>query len=425
VRILLTGATGLIGSAVGVTLRSEGHTVVGVTHGYTRNGNVNWITLDIADATDPKDWSPHLVGVDAVVNCAGVLQDSPRDSTMGVHHDGAAALFLACEKAGVRRVVHVSAVGVDRASTEFSRTKLAGDRALMALDLDWVILRPSVVVGRQAYGGSALIRALAALPILPKVPDAGLLQVVQLNDLVRTISFFVNPNSPMRLVLEIAGPERLTLTDVVRAYRRWFGWGEPRLLNLPTWLLNAMYRVGDTVGLLGWRAPLRGTTKIEIAHGAVGDPSEWIRITGIVPKPLSKALAAEPASVQEKWFARLYLMKPLVLGVLSLFWFMTGLIALGPGLTTGIGLLNQAGLSSIAPSMMVIGAVADILIGIGIAFRKTARIALYGALLLCVIYLITSTILVSWLWLDPLGPMLKIVPIIVLNLIALAILSDR
>ena len=55
-RILLTGATGLIGSAVGVTLRSEGHTVVGVTHEHTRNGNVNWITLDIADATDPKDW---------------------------------------------------------------------------------------------------------------------------------------------------------------------------------------------------------------------------------------------------------------------------------------------------------------------------------------------------------------------------------
>jgi hypothetical protein len=212
----------------------------------------------------------------------------------------------------------------------------------MALDLDWVILRPSVVVGRQAYGGSALIRALAALPILPKVPTPACCKLSN-STLVRTISFFVDPKSPMRLVLEIAGPERLTFTDVVRAYRRWFGWGEPRLLNLPTWLFNAMYRVGDTVGLLGWRAPLRSTTKIEIARGAVGDPSEWTRITGIVPKSLSKALAADPASVQEKWFARIYLMKPLVLGVLSLFWLMTGLIALGPGLTTGIGLLNQAG----------------------------------------------------------------------------------
>ena len=227
-RLLLTGATGLIGSAVRVALQDEGHTVIGITHKSCSQWHV-WITLDIARATDPKDWLPHLVGVDAVVNCAGVLQDSPRDSTMGVHHIGATALFLACEKAGVRRVVHVSAIGVDRASTQFSRTKLAGDRALMALDLDWVILRPSVVIGRRAYGGSALIRALAALPILPRVPDAGLLQVVQLDDLVRTILFFVAPNSPKRLVLEIAGPERLALTEVVRALSAmvWMGRTSP------------------------------------------------------------------------------------------------------------------------------------------------------------------------------------------------------
>src|SRR5438477_306978 len=62
------------------------------------------IVLDIAKATSPADWLPHLAGIDAVVNCAGVLQDSPRDFTAGVHADGAAALFAACEQAGARRV---------------------------------------------------------------------------------------------------------------------------------------------------------------------------------------------------------------------------------------------------------------------------------------------------------------------------------
>jgi uncharacterized protein YbjT (DUF2867 family) len=93
-----------------------------------------------------SDWLPHLVGIDAVVNCAGVFQDSPRGWTEGVHAKGAAALFAACVRASVRRVVHISAVGIERdAPTPFSRSKLAGDRALMALDLDWIILRPSVV----------------------------------------------------------------------------------------------------------------------------------------------------------------------------------------------------------------------------------------------------------------------------------------
>ena len=70
----------------------------------------------------------------------------------------------------------------------------------MARNLDWVILRPSVVVGRQAYGGSALFRGLAALPILPRLAGTGPLQIVQLDDLVRTVLFFLQPDAPSRLV---------------------------------------------------------------------------------------------------------------------------------------------------------------------------------------------------------------------------------
>jgi nucleoside-diphosphate-sugar epimerase len=192
-RILLTGATGLIGRAVLVSLHGEGHAVVAVARNADAAARlpeaVACIALDIAKATSPADWLPHLVGIDALVNCAGVLQDSPRDSTAGVHAEGAAALFAACERAGVRRVVQISAIGVDQGATAFARTKLAGDKALMARNLDWAILRPSVVVGRPAYGGSALFRALAALPILPRLADAGPLQIVQLDDLVRTVLF--------------------------------------------------------------------------------------------------------------------------------------------------------------------------------------------------------------------------------------------
>src|SRR6202045_1759170 len=94
--------------------------------------------------------------------------------TRGVHVDGIASLFAACEQTGVRRVEHFSTIGVDReAPTAFSRTKLEGDRRLMASDLDWIILRPSVVVGRPAYGGSALFRGLASLPVLPVMPKIG------------------------------------------------------------------------------------------------------------------------------------------------------------------------------------------------------------------------------------------------------------
>jgi uncharacterized protein YbjT (DUF2867 family) len=81
-RVLLTGATGLIGSAVLARLMAEGHEVVAVARpGGTRQGlrAARWLPMDIAKAGQVADWLPHLAGVDAVVNCAGVLQDGMRD----------------------------------------------------------------------------------------------------------------------------------------------------------------------------------------------------------------------------------------------------------------------------------------------------------------------------------------------------------
>src|SRR4051812_43334557 len=124
-RILLTGATGFIGSAVLARLKEAGHEVIAVVRrldGAARRLPADrFLVLDVAKATKPEHWLPHLNGVDAVVNCAGVLQDSSRDSTAGVHVGGATALFAACDSACVRRVVHLSAIGVDReAPTAFS-----------------------------------------------------------------------------------------------------------------------------------------------------------------------------------------------------------------------------------------------------------------------------------------------------------------
>jgi uncharacterized protein YbjT (DUF2867 family) len=425
-RVLLTGATGLIGSAVLAGLRGQRHEVVAVVRGAARLPvGVACVALDIATAREPAAWLPHLAGVDAVVNCAGVLQDGPRDSTAGVHVEGASALFAACVEAGVRRLVHVSALGVDRnAPTAFARTKHAGDEALMRSGLDWVILRPSVVVGRAAYGGSALLRGLAALPVLPRLGEVGRVQIVQLDDLVATVLFFLAPAAPVHVTLEVVGPEALTLDAVLGAYRRWLGRGSARPLRVPQWLAGVAFRLGDLAGLLGWRAPLRSTLSRELARGVVGDPAEWTRLTGIVPRSLESALAAEPASVQERWFAQLYLLKPLALGTLALYWIATGLIALGPGAEPASQLLEEAGIGT-PRTLAVVSSVADVVIGAGIAVRRTARAALWAALAVSLAYLFAGTLLLPALWADPLGPLLKIAPIVVLIGVALAIVDER
>jgi uncharacterized protein YbjT (DUF2867 family) len=428
-RVLVTGATGLIGQAVVVDLLRAGFAVVGVARAVARPARrlpqAQWIAVDITAATRPEDWLPHLAGVDAVVNCAGVLQDSLRDSTRLVHVDGIGALFAACERAGVRRVVHISAIGVDRAVTPFSRSKLEADEGLMRRDLDWVVLRPSVVLGTAAYGGSALLRALAALPLLPLFPDGGLLQVVQLEDVVATVRFFLAPAAPTRIALDLAGPERLTVADIVSRYRRWLGWREARLVTLPRVAVAGLCAVGDLAGWIGWRPPLRSTMRRELAGGAVGRSDRWTAATSIAPQSLAEALARRPASVQERWFAALYLLKPLIFTALPLFWLATGAIALGSGYRSGVYLIQQAGAGRAAAPVAIVGAIADIVVGAGIAFRPTSRSALLASLALAALYLIAATFLMPQLWSDPLGPLVKVLPVLLLSLVALAVLDDR
>lgn len=428
-RILLTGASGFIGSAVLARLQGEGHDVVPVYRrprtAATTGGP--YVILDLAQAGEPEAWLPHLTGIDAVVNCAGVLQDSPYERTADVHAKGPAALFAACEQAGVRRVIHFSAIGVDRATpSAFSQSKAMGDEDLSKRNLDWIILRPSVVVGTSAYGGSALFRGLAALPILPLARDTGLLQVVQLDDVVETVVRLLKPDAPARLALELCGPERIPFADVVARYRRWLGWRPAWRFTAPDWMMALAYRFGDFAGWLGWRPAIRTTARQEIVRGAVGDPSAWVAATGIEPQSFDRALALRPASVQEKWFAALYLQKAVIFTIFALFWLTTAFVSLGPGWHIGMDLMAEGGVTGpLAAAAVIGGAGADFFIGLGIAMRRTARPALWAALAISFVYVVLGTFLVPRLWIDPIGPMLKIWPVVALNLVALAIVDDR
>ncbi|RCS25677.1 NAD-dependent epimerase/dehydratase family protein [Phyllobacterium salinisoli] len=428
-KVLVTGATGLIGSAICARLSSDGHDVTAMI----RPGSApvpafvsRVIALDMAQATQPGNWTPYLDGMEAVVNCVGVLQDGPRENTEGVHVSGPSALFLACEELGIRRVIHLSAIGVDRGQmSAFSETKARGDAVLMDRDLDWVILRPSVVLGRPVYGGSALFRGLAALPLLPVMKDTGALQIVQLEDVTATVAFFLTASAPKRVELELAGPQRLTVSEVVASYRRWLGWGPSRTFEVPRPLATLLYRAGDLVGTLGWRSPMRSTAAREIVRGAIGDATRWREMTGINPRSLDAALAAEPVTVQERWFAKLYFLKPLTFIVLALFWLTTGILSLTAGFQIGVDLMVRAQAGILAAPSVVAGAIADILVGLAIAYRPTTRRGLYAAIALSLFYIVAGTILLPELWKEPLGPLLKIWPILVLHLVALAILDER
>lgn len=420
-KVIVFGASGLIGQDVVTRLRHLGHELTEVVH-RPRNGAVS---IDLGKAERSR-LAILLHGHDAVVNCTGVFQDGATDSTESVHHTGIQNLIYACEYTGIKRFIHFSAMGMDRTQpTMFSRTKLAGDQALQRSKLDWVILRPSVVFGPGAYGGSALVRGLAALPFAPNLPTAKI-QPVHIDDVTKTVAILLEPTAQSKLVIELAGPDEVSLHQVVSMLRTWLGHNPAKQITLPPWVMEVTYRLGDLAGWLGWRPPIRSTAKHEMQRGAVGDTKIWREVIGIQPTPPLAALTSRPASVQERWFANLYLLKPVAFGVFALFWISTGIISLGPGWDHAMAIMREGGATPRLGALSIIaGAGADILIGMSIAYRRTTRLALWCALAVSFAYAVIGTILVPRLWIDPLGPMLKIWPIVAFNLVLLAILEDR
>lgn len=129
--------------------------------------------------------------------------------------------------------------------------------------------------------------------------------------------------------------------------------------------------------------------------------------------------------MQERWFARLLLLKPVAILTFAMFWLLTGLITLGPGRAEAMRLIETTAAAPWAWELVVGGALFDLLMGGLLLHRRTIKVALIVAFVGTIFYLLAGTILMPELWADPLGRLLKIVPIMVLNLVCLAILDER
>src|SRR5690606_29140251 len=136
-RVLLLGATGLIGRRLAEVLGGAGHRLVlGVRDRERLPAGTDGVEVDFARDHAPDTWLPRLAGIDAVVNAVGIVNPAPGQDFDAIHVHAPLALFEACRRARVRRVVQISAIGADpEAAAGFQRSKGIADRALLASGL--------------------------------------------------------------------------------------------------------------------------------------------------------------------------------------------------------------------------------------------------------------------------------------------------
>ncbi|MCS4089358.1 SDR family oxidoreductase [Rhizobium sp. BK176] len=431
-RVLVLGGYGLIGQSIVRHLLDAGHSVVGLgrnaAHGRRQEPRCDWIAADISRMTSPQDWSVALEGVDAVVNASGALQTGLRDDLGAVQNKSVVSLIEACETAGIKTFVQISAPGAAmEASTEFLRTKAVADSRLRDSALGWVILKPGLVISPNAYGGTALLRMLAAFPmILPVVHGSAKVATVDIDEVSASVVMAVEGTIPAATEMDIMEAAPGSLKDVALAFRSWMGVPPPvAVVELPGWVGSLVGKSADLLGYLGWRSPLRSTALDVIEDGVVGSPAEYLKHVGREPKPLAETLRKLPSTVQERWFAQLYLAMPVAVATLSLFWLASGMIALA-NLGRAAEHLTAVGMGNTSAAAVVAGgALVDIALGVGALFQAHARKALVGMALVTLAYLAVGTVLSPELWADPLGPYVKTVPAAVFAVIASRFTGSR
>ncbi|MDP2329898.1 MAG: SDR family oxidoreductase [Reyranella sp.] len=418
-RILLTGANGFIGGQLLAGLRARGHEVVAAVRDpealRQKLPGSEAIAVDFNRDTSIEDWRPRLEGIDAVINCAGVLHGGRGQDIEAIHAVTPIALFDACAATGVRRVVQISAISADAdVGTEYALTKKRADDHLRSLPLDWTVLRPSLVYGDGSYGGTSALRGLAGLPMVsPLVGDATMaFRPLHIEDLAETVVRVIESERFARRTLEPVGPGVVTLRELVASHRAWLGLKPAVELSIPLPVMKLAARLADMAG----GGPLGSTSLRQLLAGNVGSEPAGVfaRAIGFVPRSLKEMLARRPAQTQDVWHARLYFLRPVLRLALALMWLgsaVAGLLAPVSSYAAVDAALTALGLPT--RSLAVAFSMFDLMIAAALLVRWNVRLLAVIQLIVVAGYTAVLTILAPSLWLDPFGALLKNLPILV------------
>jgi len=276
--ILVCGARGFVGRHITAALLAHGHTVRrGIHHGPTQAGDV---VLDYTRDTTPQVWLPRLKGVHAVINAVGVLRHRAMSA---IHQHTPAALFQACADSGVRRVIQISALGIDNAvqsaQNPYASTKLAAQQRLLQLTaqgaLDGCVLQPSIVFGAGG-ASSRLFLSLARSPLLllPRPVLHAPVQPVAVEELAEVVARLVS--EPRNGALACVGPQALTLAEFIASLRQQLQRPPARVYPLPQALTQLSAWAADCVPLTPWGQQALAL----LAQPNTADPQPFAQVLG-------------------------------------------------------------------------------------------------------------------------------------------------
>lgn len=291
-RVFVTGATGFVGRAVVHALRADGHAVrCLVRRGSERElqglGAVERVEGDVLIR---QGLDEDIAGCRSVVHLVGIIRETPAHGVTfeNVHVQGTRNVLDAAVAAGVRRFVHMSALGArSGARSRYHRTKCAAEGAVRGSGLSWTILRPSIIYGRGDGFVTMLARMVRRLPLVPVIgPGRNLLQPVPVAQVAEGFARALALPLTEKHVYDVAGPDRVTMVELLDVIGAALGRRRVRKAHIPLPIMRAVARALHR--LPGF--PVTPDQLLMLEEDNVGEPEAFYQHFGLEPMSLRRGI---------------------------------------------------------------------------------------------------------------------------------------
>jgi len=218
-RVLVLGGTGFVGRHVVANLVTAGHRVVVPTRRRERGKHLILLpTVDVVerDVHEPRTLRQLVGDADVVVNLVGILHERGRATFARAHVELARNLIDACQRAQVRRLVHMSALGADvDAPSRYLRSKGEAQALVESSALDWTVFRPSVIFGRGDAFLGLFAKLVRWMPVVFLAAPKAKFQPVHVVDVAACLAQATQDDATIRKRYALCGPNVYSLRELV------------------------------------------------------------------------------------------------------------------------------------------------------------------------------------------------------------------